>query len=241
MNERGPGARATRADAAVPSNDAQRRLRPSRRPPTRDMDVTAFAKILGDLLTRVPGAFACALVDLGGETVDYAGVGDPFDVKVAAAHLRILLNDLEGLGTVGVPQWLIIRGAKRSFVGRRLPEGYALVLLLRRRAGFTASERAFASCERALVAEAGWTGGKRRPVWFPLRVQVNRRGRPMLVGSPPVAVEVLGSVMGLGRTERGFRVRTSSGSELTLVREAGHAWYADEDLQALNPASAGPP
>lgn len=234
MNERGPGARATRANAAVPPNDAIRRIRPSRRPPARDMDVTTFAKILGDLLTRVPGAFASALVDLGGETVDYAGVGDPFDVKVAAAHVRILLNDLEELGALGVPQWIIVRGAKRSFVGRRLPEGYAVVVMLRRRAGFTASERAFAACERALAAEAGWTPVDARPRWFPVRVQVDRRGRPTLVGSPPVPVEVFGAVMGLPRRERGFRVRTSTGSELTLVREAGHAWYADEDLEALS-------
>lgn len=236
MNGRGPEARATRANAAVPSNDAVRRPRPSRRPPVRDTDATAFAKILSDLLTRLPGAFATALVDLGGETVDYAGVGDPFDVKVAAAHVRILLNDLEELGALGVPRWIIIRGAKRSFIGRRLPEGYALVVLLRRRAGFTASERAFEACERALAAEAGWSATA-RPTWFPVAVKVNGRGRPTLVGSPPHAVEVFGSVMGLPRSEKGFRVRMTTGTELTLVREAGHAWYADEDLDALTPAS----
>jgi hypothetical protein len=201
------------------------------------MDVTSFARILGELLTRLPGAFASALVDLGGETVDYAGVGDPFDVKVAAAHVRILLNDLEELGTLGVPRWIIIRGAQRSFVGRRLPEGYALVVLLRRRAGFTASERAFAACERALAAEAGWTAVAARPTWFPVHVQVDGRGRPTRVGTPPVAVEVFGAVVGLPRNERGFRVRASTGSELTLVREPGHAWYADENLDALDPAA----
>ena len=210
-----------------------RRPRPSRLPPARDTDATSFAKILGDLLRRVPGAFATALVDLGGETVDYAGVGEPFDIKVAAAHVRILLNDLEELGALGVPRWIVIRGEKRSLIGRRLPEGYALVVLLRRRAGFTASERAFMACERALIAEAGWTASAARPTWFPVAVKVDGRGRPSFVGSPPLAVEVFGSVMGLPRNERGFRVRTSTGTELTLVREARHAWYADEDLDAL--------
>jgi hypothetical protein len=131
----------------------------------------------------------------------------------------------------------VIRGQKRSFVGRRLPEGYALVVLLRRRAGFTASERAYATCERELAAEAGWTAVAARPAWFPVRVHVDRRGRPTLVGTPPVPVEVFGSVVGLPHRERGFRVRMSTGGELTLVREAGHAWYADEDLHALDPAS----
>jgi hypothetical protein len=197
------------------------------------MDVTAFAKILGDLVTRIPGAFACALVDLGGETVDYAGLGDPFDVKVAAAHLRILLNDLEEYGALGSPRWIVIRGARRSFVARRLPEGYALVVLLRRRAGFTASERAFAACERELAAEAGWDSGVAGTRWFPVVVETTSRGRPMRVGAPPVAVDVFGKVVGLPRAERGFRVRTATGGELTLVREAGNTWYADEDVDAL--------
>jgi hypothetical protein len=45
-------------------------------------------------------------------------------------------------------------------------------------------------------------------------------------------VEVLGTVMGLSVREQGFRVRTAAGLELTLVREARHTWYADEELDA---------
>ena len=202
------------------------------------MDATAFAKILGELITRLPGAYSCALVDLGGETVDYAGLADPFDVKVAAAHMRIILNDLEEYAALGQPQWVVLRGARRSFVARRLPEGYALVVLLRRRAGFTASARAFAACEQALSREAGWGRVGDGPTWFPVEVAVDRRGRPVRVASanaPPVNVEVFGSVMGLPVGERGFRVRTGKGSELTVVREPGCIWYADEDLDALAP------
>lgn len=212
---------------------AKRALRPSRRPPVRDMDATTFAKILSDLILRLPGAYACALVDLGGETVDYAGLADPFDVKVAAAHMRIVLNDLEEYGALGRPRWVVLRGARRSFVARRLPDGYGLVVLLRRRAGFTASARAFAACERALSAEAGWSHVDEGPPWFPVRVEVDRRGRPVRVGTPPQKVEVFGAVMGLPLRERGFRVRTAGGSELTVVREPGNSWYADEDLAAL--------
>ncbi len=216
-----------------PTEENARSRRPSRHPPMRDMEVTAFAKILGDLVARLPGAFASALVDLGGETVDYAGVGDIFDVKVAAAHVRILLNDLETLGTIGVPRSLIIRGEKRTLIGRRLPEGYALVVLLRRRAGFVLSERAFAVCEWALTAEAGWTHSEKRPGWYPAAVQV-RRGRPISLGSPPSAIEIIGTVVGLPSCEKGFRVRVGSGGECTLVREAGNAWYADEDLREID-------
>ena len=116
------------AERRAPSS--KRPVRPSRRPPARDMDATAFARILHDLIARLPGAFACALVDLGGETVDYAGVVDPFDVKVAAAHMRIILNDLDEYGALGEPRWIVLRGERRSFVGapaaRRLrPRGHA--------------------------------------------------------------------------------------------------------------------
>ena len=234
-SERGPLARAQREirliDAPVPN------ARPSRAPSVRDMDLTAFAKILSDLVMRVPGAYASALVDQGGETVDYAGAGDPFEMKVAAAHIRIILNDLEELGDahpLGSPRSIVVRGARRSVIGRRLPEGYALVVLLHRRAGFATSERAFSTCERLLAKEAGWAAGKGRP-WFPVRVEVDRRGRPTVVGNPPIPVEVFGAIVDLPRQERGFRVRLrgESGGELTLVREPGHAWYADEDPEAL--------
>jgi hypothetical protein len=215
------------------SDVARRRLRKSRRPPGRDMEATAFARILSDLIGRLPGAYACALVDLGGETVDYAGVATPFDVKVAAAHLRIIVNDLEEYAVLGRPRWVVLRAQKRSFIARSLPEGYGLIVLLRRRAGFTASARAFAACERELSAEAGWGPVEHTAPWFPVEVEVDRRGRPVHVGSPAVRVEVFGSVMGLSRGESGFRVRTSEGTELTVVREPGNSWYSDEDLLAL--------
>jgi hypothetical protein len=203
------------------------------------MEATSFARILHDLIARLPGAYACALVDLGGETVDYAGVVNPFDVKVAAAHMRIILNDLDEYGAIGKPRWVVLRGARRSFVARQLPDGYALVVMLRRRAGFTASARAYAACERALAAEAGWSPPDGTSSWFAVEVEVDRRGRPTHVDAGPsaraVPVEVFGAVMGLPRGERGFRARTATGGELTLVREAGNTWYADEDLEALDP------
>lgn len=193
------------------------------------MDASAFTAILAALVDRLPGAFAAALVDCLGETVDYAGEVDPFDVKVAAAHMRILVNDVERLGVLGEPRSIVIRGAKRSIVTRALPEQYALVVLFRRRAGFTASQRAFATCERALAAEAGWSvkAVKGAPVWHPIAVESDRRGRPQWMGEQRLTVEVLGAVMGLPSKERGFRVRTATGSELTLVRESRSCWYTD--------------
>ena len=61
-------------------------------------------------------------------------------------------------------------------------------------------------------------------------VYLDARGRPVRVGEGRVSVEVLGAVMGLGVRERGFRVRTHDGTELTLVREPRERWYADEPV-----------
>lgn len=224
---------------------ALRRARPSRAPVARDMDASAFAVILSELVGRVPGAFACALVDGLGETVDYAGLVDPFDLKLAAAHLQILLRQLEDIGSLGAPRSLVIRSARRTLVARGLPEGYVLVLLLRRRAGFTASERAFETCERALAVEAGWCERDARARWFPMEIEVDRRGRPRLVrdasdSGEPIRAEVLGSVMGLHPRQRGFRVRLLNGRELTLVREPGRAWYGDDRARSQAPSIPDP-
>ena len=45
-------------------------------------------------------------------------------------------------------------------------------------------------------------------------------------------VEVLGSVVGLGR-ERGYRCHVRSVAEFTLVREPAGVWYADEPIDAI--------
>ena len=84
---------------------------PSEPPPKsvfpRDTDPTPFTPILDALLGRLPGAVAAALVDREGETVDYSGRGDPFDMKVAAAHGRLLLNGIDELGVLGRARWLV--------------------------------------------------------------------------------------------------------------------------------------
>jgi hypothetical protein len=202
----------------------------------RDTDPTPFTSILETLLQRVSGAYAAALVDSQGETVDYTGRGDPFDLRVAAAHLQLVLQGVARFGALGEPQWVVVRGARKSFAASALPEGYALALLLRPRSAFSISTRALKACTRALAEEAGWREvghreGVKRP-WFPIVVETDRRGRPTRIAAESglVEVEVLGALMGLSVRERGFRVRTAEGTELMLVKEARQRWYADEPL-----------
>jgi hypothetical protein len=207
-------------------------------PPTeRDQHPTAFTRILEDLLELEPAAVGAVLVDTEGEAVDYAGGLTPFDIKVTGAHLRIVLDQLGAFAgraravPIGRPTQVIVRGVRRSFLARSLPEGYALVIVLKRH-GFVLSPRALAISERRLALEAGWPpSNEPAALWHPVHVETaypNRR-RPlrMLAGSTWERVEVLGSIVGLGR-ERGYRCRLRSGAELTLVREPAGTWYADE-------------
>ena len=231
---------------------AARGRRPSRRPPERDTDATPFTVILERFLGRVPGAYAAALVDQEGETVDYTGLSRSFDVRIAAAEVRLALDQLVRAMPSSPARWIVVRGAKKSFIAHALPEGYALVTLLRRRAGFTASRRAFLVCERELGEEAGWRPRVRlsqssRPAaphdqgiahlegpWWPLQVEVDARGRPRSVrtqAGESHAVEVLGALVAQAPRERGFRVRTHHGEEVNVVREARRCWYADSPLR----------
>ena len=126
-----------------------------RAPIARDQQVSVFGEILSRLCDGT-GALGAALVDHEGETVDYASVVDPFDVKIAAAEWRLALELARALRA---PLWrnaeqLLVRAQKRSFAVVALEEGYALVLLMLRHS-FGISSRALAQAVREVCAEAG--------------------------------------------------------------------------------------
>jgi hypothetical protein len=212
----------------------------ARRPTVaRDQHESAFASILSDLVARVPGARAAALVDHIGETVDYSGRLDPFAMRLAAAHWRIVLDELGGQRAFRAVRWLAMRAGRASYLVQQLPEGYALVVILARAGGFFGWRRAMAVCARELGEEAGWSWSG--PPWFPVRVTADDRRRPSFVRSAgaearPRPIDILGAVAGgLGRRERAWRVRFDTGVEATLVREPGGVWYSDEPLDSRRP------
>jgi predicted regulator of Ras-like GTPase activity (Roadblock/LC7/MglB family) len=206
-----------------------------RRTAHRDQDRSSFSDILESLLAAAPGVLGAALVDQDGETVDYAGEVPPFDIRVAAAHFRIILDQVanDGRTAFGTPREIAVRADRRTFIVRQLAEGYALVVLFARR-GLVLSARAIERIERELSLEAGWDHPPvRRPSWHPIEVETagkNRR-RPLRVraGSRWEPVEVIGRVVGPTR-DRGYRVALQSGAELTLVREPQGSWYSDEPI-----------
>jgi len=200
----------------------------------RDQGVSAISAVLMRLC-EAGGVLGAALVDAEGETVDYSGRLSPFDLKVAAAEWRLVEHVIERAHVRG---WaplhdLVVRSTTQSFALRALSEGYALVMVLPRRA-FAVSARALAEATDELRREVGlWpVGGETHAVrWIRVEVQPARGPRPEYLWSQGGwrILTILGRVTdGLGRNELGYMVRLDSGSELLLVREPLGKWFAGE-------------
>lgn len=209
------------------------RVRP-RRPrgaaPERDQRETAFTGILTDLVRRVPGAHAAALVDRDGETVDYAGDGAPYETRIAAAHWRIALETAREQASLADVKSLVIRAHRASFIVHALPHGYALLVRLVRGAGFRGWQRAVPACARRIGREAGWPDAA-GAAWFDVDVSCDADGRPCAVvcAGARQRVEVIGRHRrDPTQPEQAWRVRLSSGAEVTFVCESRRFWYADE-------------
>jgi hypothetical protein len=233
-------------------------LRPGLAP--REQAETSFARILSGLVARVPGARAAALVDREGETVDYAGAGEPDEIRIAAAHWRIVLRDVQDQKSLAGAASLAIQAARRSFMVQSLPEGYAVVLLLGDELGTLRFERAMAACGTALAREAGWAIAH-SPRWYPVDVTRDSSGRPLALelAGTSAALELLGRCAdrvdfhdanagggaspaseppGAHRAsssarERAWRVRLPFGAEAMLVCDPAGFWYTDEPLEDL--------
>jgi hypothetical protein len=204
----------------------------------RDQEPSTFTEILERLLAATPGSEGAVLVDGEGETVDYAGRFDPFELKVAAAHWQIVLNDIsvEAPNVSGIQQ-ITVRARLRSYLVRRQQERYAVVLVLHRHAAFAVSERALQEADARLSIEAGWPPPASLSRWFQVEVESGRIGRErkrplrLKVAKTWQPVEVLGAVVGLAPQEKGFLVRLPSGAEMLLVRERLGKWFADEHVE----------
>jgi hypothetical protein len=204
----------------------------------RDQHETPFSAIL-DRLCSATGALAAALVDQEGETVDYAGRFAPYDIRVTAAELQIVLAVMArspAASVLGIDQ-LFVRSKHRAYAVIALSDGYSLVLVLSRTC-FRVSRRAVAQAVRELEAEAGLTyakGSKRRAErWSRVTVRTAENDRRR-----PEAIEIEGewcllTILGrfrsrdLDRREVGYRARLPNGAEFALVREPPGRWFAED-------------
>lgn len=207
--------------------------------PERDQAPSSFTSILDRLVVSTPSARGAALVDFEGETVDYAGRLDPYELKIAAATLQIMLAEVSATALTA-PRQLVIRAARIGYVIRRVNDEYAIVLILHARAAFAVSDRALDEAETALASEAGWTR-RNRPAWFSVSVHTGPEHRPveLFFADRWQPIDVMGALVGLRDRERGYRVRLPSGVEMMLVRERNGLWFCDEPVSPLahSPAS----
>ena len=208
-------------------------VNPRQLSPQRDQDATPFSTILTELC-RATGARCAALVDREGETVDYAGRGDPFDIRILAAEGRLLLQHVETSCLHSDRVAIMIRAEKKSFWVESLPEGYALVLQLPRRA-VDLSSRALSWARWGLCQEAGCGNVSERPMWCRVEVEETKgkARRPLRVtfDRESQQVTVLGVILQTcGHSDRSFRIRLESGEERNLIREPFGHWYLEAEL-----------
>ena len=61
----------------------------------------SLERILQNLVVKVPQVFGAILIDQEGETVSESCQGEPFDLRVLAAHCGIILTRLREMQTSG--------------------------------------------------------------------------------------------------------------------------------------------
>jgi hypothetical protein len=197
----------------------------------RDQDASPFHFILEEFLDLVPFARGAAVFDFEGETVDYAGEVDPYELKVAAATFQIMLNEArllsfgEGLRSVNANL------RKSSYLIHVLDDGYSLLVILRTLGTHCVSDRLLREVRARLLVEAGLDDAN-PVVWHRVDVRTSTRGKPTAIRDPRVsewvAIDILGSFT--TADERGFRIHTETGAEINLVAERTGLWFIDEKL-----------
>ena len=207
-----------------------------RRGAVRDQSDSAFSAILAALCDNT-GALAAALVDPEGETVDYAGLLDPYEIKVVAAEWRIVLMVVHESRVPGFRNVtnITVRARQRSYLIEAMPDGYAIALRLPRHC-FNVSRRALAQAARELGAEAGIEIPEARTQLNWARVLVRtpdaeKQHRPdaIWLGDRWSPVTILGRYQArdLAPSERGYLARLGTGAEVFLVREPLGIWFID--------------
>jgi hypothetical protein len=208
-----------------------------RRGATRDQSDSPFSAILSRLCDDC-GALAAALVDGEGETVDYAGLLSPYEIKVAAAEWRIVLavikeSRLPGFRNIA---GITVRALGRTFVMEAMPDGYAIAVCLPQHA-FNVSRRALGQAVRELGHEAGLALPEARAQvnWARVRVRtpagsrLHRRPDAIWLENAWSPITILGRYQArdLSHSELGYLARLASGAEVFLVREPLGVWFID--------------
>ena len=212
-----------------------------RREAPRDTAESAFTPILRRLWDQLPSLVSAAFVDVEGECIDYISRIEPFEAKVNAAHMHMLLDGLSvewGKRGKGQAFGLEIDAARRAACVRRIGDEYMLVVVLEAGGDTLEREDAIMLACAEFRLEVGldpppWEAGQRR---LSVRVRAatgwNYAPQGYSEGGVRVAItDVLGRWTEPGGLQGDelvcFRVRTAEGRELTLVHDPdGNGWNA---------------
>ena len=200
----------------------------------RDITASAFTPILRRLWMASRSVLAVCFVDHDGECVDYCSSIDPFDAKVAGAHMRIVMVEAAtAMARTPHGKLLVLHvvGDSRELIAARVGPEYTLVVVLSEGGAVRAVSEMLERTVAELRVEAGIDQSMLVPIPGDLIAIETRaaRGWPY---APAAIVEagkrtIISAVLGRW-TEGGavtggdlvcFRVTTSEGEELTLAHE----------------------
>ena len=126
--------------------------------PQRDLQGTGFTESLQKMVADVPDLQAVAFCDEEGEIVDYHSYLDPYDTKVAAAILGLLLTTVAREGPrlcAGGIRELVIETDENVLFARRMAGEYCLAGVLGPQAVLAKLLDALDLVEARILAEAG--------------------------------------------------------------------------------------
>lgn len=208
----------------------------------RDQVESAFTEILRRLRMKVPAVLAAVFVDTEGECIDYASKIDPYDAKVSAAHMLMMMDLVQGTRAkvgFGEPFLLEISTDQRDLWVMRMGGEYVLVVVLTPDCDRAEITHALATASAEFRGEVGldaptWEGSGKR---LSVRVRASPGWRYAPDGWVAGGVRVtISDVLGrwtesndAGEEVICFRVRTSDGQELTLVHDPNaDGWLVSE-------------
>jgi hypothetical protein len=200
----------------------------------RDQGESAFTPILRRLFEQVPALLGATFVDAEGECIDYVSAMEPYEAKVAAAHMHMLMSLVRDAprttARAGESFALEVATPEREVWVRCIGDDYLLVAIMLPDFVRAQLRDALITASTEFRAEVGI----QTPRWEMIHQRLSVRVRAATGWQYAPATYSAGGVRVaiadvLGRcTEQTddaaaervcFRVRTQEGQELTLVHE----------------------